>query len=275
MISTNPDIPPEISLPHKHFGLLGQDIFVYREVSSTNNIARLMALAGAPEGTIVISSSQTAGKGRGRMNRQWLCPPRQGLLMSMVLRPAISMQLVPQLTLLCAVAVAETIKGLTSGAAGIKWPNDVLLEGKKVCGILAEVNFANGQPEHVIIGLGINVNQSLPDLPADCRETTTSLKIELGQQVARLSVLTQFIQHWDKHYRGFLQEGYRYLRPHWLANNVTLGRIVNINRTNEVISGKAIDISEQGGLLVRLTDGKVQEFLAEDVSLGRSFYDNH
>jgi BirA family biotin operon repressor/biotin-[acetyl-CoA-carboxylase] ligase len=109
-------------------------------------------------------------------------------------------------------------------------------------------------------------------LPADCKETSTSLKIEQNQTFSRFNLLRQFITIWDKHYQGFLDGGYSYLRPFWLSNNITLGRVVNIMRNNEVISGEALDISEQGGLMVRLENGNVQEFLAEDVSLGRNFY---
>ncbi|PKM78847.1 MAG: biotin--[acetyl-CoA-carboxylase] ligase [Firmicutes bacterium HGW-Firmicutes-15] len=262
----------ETSLPHKHLKLLGKDIYLYREISSTNTVARLVALSGAPEGTIVMSKSQTAGKGRGRMNRQWVCPPGKGLLMSMVLRPEIRVQFVPQLTLLCAVVVAETIKKVTGCAAGIKWPNDILIGGKKVCGILAESNFSNGSPEYVIIGIGINVNLDQPDLPADRLDTSTSLKLELGQRVSRLTVLKQFICTWDQHYQGFLEGGQGYLRHHWIQNNVILGRNVTINKENDSISGQAIDISENGGLIVRLADGNIQEFLAEDISIGSNYF---
>ena len=132
----NINVVEETSLPHKHIKILGKDIHIYREVSSTNNIARQMAMSGAAEGTIVMSKSQISGK--GRMQRQWMCPPGKGLLMSMILRPEINLQFVPQLTLLSAVVVAETIKKVTGCSAGIKWPNDILINEKKVCGILTE-----------------------------------------------------------------------------------------------------------------------------------------
>ncbi len=272
MANMQMNINNEASLPHKHISLLGKEVYLYREVSSTNTIARHMALSGAPEGTIVMSKSQTAGKGRGRINRQWVCPPGKGLLMSMVLRPEICVQLVPQLTLLCAVAVAEAIKKVTGCAAGIKWPNDILIGGKKVCGILAEGSFSKSGPEYVIIGIGINVNLDQPDLPADCMKTSTSLKLELGQRVSRLSVLKQFISTWEEHYQGFLKGGLEYVRRHWIKNNVILGRNVTINREKDSISGQAVDISENGGLMVRLSDGSIQEFLAEDVSIGSNSF---
>lgn len=255
----------EICLPHKHLTLLGKEILFYREVTSTNSIAKQRAKLGAAEGTIVMSRSQSAG--RGRMQRQWFCPPGKGLLLSMVVRPKIPVQFVPQLTLLTAVVVAETIKIVTGCAAGIKWPNDILINGKKVCGILAESSFSKANIQYLIIGLGINVNLGTKHLPSDFQETSTSLSIELGQKVSRIKLLKQFIISWDEHMQGFIHAGHPYLRSKWLENNLTLGKNVTVNKGNSCINGLAVDVSENGGLIVRLADGSLQEFLAEDVSL--------
>lgn len=270
MINLKNNMNSEACLAHKHISLLGKDIYYYREVTSTNIIAKYMAQSGAPEGTIVMSKFQKAG--RGRMKRQWSCPPGQGILMSMVLRPTIRMQYVPQLTLLSAVVVAETIRKVSGCGAGIKWPNDIVINGKKVCGILAESSFSNKIPEYVIIGLGLNVNLDRDQLHPGCQETSTSLKLELGQRVSRLSLIKQFICIWEEHYQGFLQDGHAYLRTKWIENNVTLGRNVCINKEQGPIYGMAVDISEKGGLIVRMSDGSVEEFLAEDLSLGGTHY---
>ncbi|HVJ47657.1 biotin--[acetyl-CoA-carboxylase] ligase, partial [Desulfitobacterium sp.] len=229
-----------------------------------------MAQSGAPEGTLVISRSQTSG--RGRMNRQWACPPGKGILMSMVLRPEISVQFIPQLTLLCGVVVAETIRKVTGCAAGIKWPNDIVIRGKKVCGILAQSSFSRGGPEYVIIGIGINVNLDIDQLPPNCQKTSTSLRLEMGQDVSRSKVLKQFIISWEEHYRVFLKGGHPYLRAKWIDNNVTLGRDITLNKDEHLILGRAVDISERGGLIVNLGDGSSEEFLAEDLSLGKTHY---
>ena len=263
----NIGIEEEVFLPHKRFRLLGKEIHLYRELSSTNSIARQMAISGAAEGTIVMSRSQSAG--RGRLERQWFCPPGKGLLLSMIVRPKIHVQFVPQLTLLTAVVVAETIKKATGCAAGIKWPNDIFINGKKVCGILAESSFTRAKIEYVIIGLGINANLDTLHLPPDCQETSTSLSLELGQNVSRIKLLKQFILSWDEHIRGFINAGHPYLRSKWIENNVTLGRDVTVNKGKNSINGLAVDISEKGGLIVRLTDGSLQEFLAEDVTLSK------
>ncbi|MCB8817156.1 biotin--[acetyl-CoA-carboxylase] ligase [Desulfosporosinus shakirovi] len=262
-------IGKEVCSRHKHFSLLGKEIYYYRELTSTNSIARQMAISGATDGSVVMSRSQSSG--HGRMQRQWHCPPGKGLLLSMILRPQISVQFVPQLTLLTAVVVAETIKIVTGCAAGIKWPNDIFINGKKVCGILAESNFSKSNFEYVIIGLGINVNLETIHLPSDCQETSTSLSIELGQNVSRFKLLKQFIISWDEHFQGFVRAGHPYLRNKWIKNNVTLGRNVTVNKGNYSIHGSAEDVSEKGGLIVRLSDGSLQEFLAEDVSIRRRF----
>jgi len=269
-ITNNENWHDEAALPHKHISLLGKDIYFYREVSSTNTIAKIMALSGAPDDIMVISSAQTAGK--GRLQRQWSCPPGQGILMSMLLRPKISIQFVPQLTLLTAVVVAETIKKVTGCSAGIKWPNDIVINGKKICGILAESSFSRLGPDYVIIGLGINVNLDIKQLPPECQETSTSLKLELGHNVSRFKILEQFIITWEEHFLSFLKNGHPYLRTKWIENNITLGRNICINKEKAPIYGTAIDISERGGLIVRMADGSSEEFLAEDLSLGRTHY---
>lgn len=250
---------------------INRKIYFYREVTSTNEIARRIAKSGCSEGTIVVSQVQTAG--RGRLARQWFCPEGKGLLMSMVVRPQIPAQNVPQLSLLAGVVVAETIKKVTGCQAGLKWPNDVLINGKKVCGILAESSIsANGILDYVIIGIGINLNMDKTDLPAECHDTSTSIKLETGQGVSRLTMLRQFIITWGEHYQVFLHEGYDYLLDKWIKNNITLGRVVTIAKENESISGQAVGVSERGGLLVKMENGNMEEYLAGDVSLGKHFY---
>ncbi|HEX3012176.1 MAG TPA: biotin--[acetyl-CoA-carboxylase] ligase [Syntrophomonadaceae bacterium] len=248
-----------------------REIYLYQEVTSTNDIARKMAKCGAAEGTIVMSETQTAG--RGRLTRQWSCPAGKGLLMSMVVRPKILARNVPLLSLLAGVVVAETIKTVTGCQAGLKWPNDVLINGKKVCGILAESSISYGNPEYVIIGIGINLNLDITDLPADCRNTSTSIKAETGKKVSRLDMLRQFIIIWDEYYQAYLREGYLFVLDKWINNNITLERTVTVNKEREAISGQAVGISKRGGLLVILPDGEFEEYLAGDVSLGKNFYE--
>ncbi len=251
--------------------LRGKEIYFYKAVDSSNIIARSLAQSGAADGIIIVCETQTAG--RGRRGRQWSCPTGKGILMSMVLRPQIAVPAVPLLTLLTGVVVAETIHKATGCTVGIKWPNDIIISGKKVCGILAESSISSqGVPEHVIMGIGINVNLEKSDLPSDCMETSTSLKMELGKPLSRLSILREFIAAWDEHYQAFLQNGNEYIFKKWKENNITLGRTVTISKGSESIIGMAVDISDRGGLVIRLSNGTLEEFMAEDVSLGRSHY---
>jgi BirA family biotin operon repressor/biotin-[acetyl-CoA-carboxylase] ligase len=250
--------------------LSGKTVYHYDQVSSTNFIARLMAASGAEEGTMVMSESQSQGK--GRRSRYWKCPPGRGILVSMILRPPIAIREIPHLTLLTGVAAAESLRRISRCNAGIKWPNDIIIEGKKVCGILAESMVSHRYGAAVIVGVGINVNQEQSELPPDCRETTTSLKLETGNNLPRLRVLEEFIRSWDKHYQCFLEAGIPYVKEQWLAYNHTLGRSVTVNQGSHSVSGQAVAISDNGGLLVRLAGGDIKEFLADDVSLGGSFY---
>ncbi|KUG02983.1 biotin operon repressor / biotin-protein ligase [hydrocarbon metagenome] len=253
------------------FHLQGKDVYLFRSVDSTNSTARAMAQSGVPDGTIIVSETQITG--RGRRGRQWSCPPGKGILMSMIIRPPVEIRLIPLLTLLTGVVVAESIYKATGCVAGIKWPNDLIINGKKVCGILAESSIkAQGSLEYVIIGIGINVNLEKHDLPVDCMETSTSLKIELGQVVSRLNLIRRFILTWEEHYQGFLDSGYSYVRQKWIENNSTLGRMVTISKGSESIDGLALDISDRGGLIVELSNGVREEFLADDVTLGRYYY---
>lgn len=251
--------------PHKHIRLPGKRIHIYHQVSSTNHVAREMAMAGAPEGTVVMSRFQSGG--RGRMQRQWVCPPGQGLLLSMVLRPQIRVESIPWLTLLGAVVTAEAIFQTTGCSAGIKWPNDILIDGQKVCGILAEGSFSSRRVDFVIIGFGINVNLNPAQLPPDCKYTSTSLYLETGRRVSRMELLKQFMVSWDEHYQNFTRSGSAYVRSRWIDNNVTLGRQVTIKKEQHVIQGVAADISDKGALIISLPDGTQREFLAEDISL--------
>ena len=283
----------ESVLPDKRISLLGKEILVFREVTSTNTVAMRLARAGAADNIMVLGIKQNAGQ--GRRGRSWTCPPGRGVMTSLILKPEIEWQMIPLLNLLCGVAVAETVQKTTGREAGIKWPNDVVLNGRKICGILAQSSFAKSGPQAVVVGFGLNVNLESWHLPEDCRETSTSLKLEIGYKISRFELLKQFIISWNEHYRRFIEEGYPYLRQKWLANNVTLGRTVWINRdkgndaagsgdgtgnslksaSEDVLEGVAADLSERGGLIIRFADGREEEFMAEDLSLGKSHYNKN
>jgi BirA family biotin operon repressor/biotin-[acetyl-CoA-carboxylase] ligase len=257
--------------------LLNEYVYHYKKVDSTNNIAYQLADAGVPEGTIVISEEQSAGK--GRLKRNWLSPPSAGLFLSLVFRPPLEPAHIPQLTLLSGVAVNEAIEAVAHCRSGIKWPNDILINGKKVCGILAESKLANkGNSGFVVVGIGINVNMDYAGFPAELKDTAISLKIAAGQEVCRLQLVKALLTALDRHYINFLKHGYPYLRQEWLNANITIGRTVKITKSEgkgDTVEGKAVDISQTGGLIVQFPDGRQEEFLAGDVTIGTANIIDH
>jgi BirA family biotin operon repressor/biotin-[acetyl-CoA-carboxylase] ligase len=255
---------------YKRLRLSQSDVYVYRDLSSTNTVAGELAAAGAPAGTVVVSGFQSAGV--GRLRRAWISPPGRSLLLSMVLRPRTDARSVPLLTLLCGAVLAEVIREETGREARVKWPNDVLMRGRKVSGILAQAVLRGKVADCVILGVGLNVNQTEEDLPPELRDIATSLRMECGRRVSRAAALRRFVSRWNAHFEAFSEGGYPYLREKWIENNLTLGREVSIRGADGPICGTAADISERGGLVVRLSDGSVKEFLAEDLSLGREHY---
>ncbi|MDR1136062.1 MAG: biotin--[acetyl-CoA-carboxylase] ligase [Clostridiales Family XIII bacterium] len=261
------------STPRRRFRLSGKDVYIYREVSSTNLVARSMAADGAHSDTVIMAAFQNAGV--GRMQRPWVCPAGSGITMSMILNPDINLSSIPLLSLLCGAVVAETVRDLTGCPAGLKWPNDVLVDGKKICGILAQGGVRKNACSYVILGVGLNVNQSPDEFPPEFRDFSTSLRMELGERVSRIRALKRFFELWDMHYAEFSRSGSAYIRERWLENNVTLGHTVRLHGDapdSPIQDGVAVDISERGGLMLRLPSGDIKEFLAEELSLGRSHY---
>jgi BirA family biotin operon repressor/biotin-[acetyl-CoA-carboxylase] ligase len=259
----------ETFLPHKCLKIEGSDICFYKELSSTNHVAQLLAKQGAADGLIVMCSYQSAGV--GRMQRPWLCPPGKAITMSIILKPAGGSPVAPQFTLLCGVAAAETARSLTGADVGLKWPNDVLIDGRKVCGILAQSHAPKTSPRFTIAGIGLNVGQTEDELPDECRSESTSLSIAAGRKISRAEALRCFLRIWNKHYNAFAIEGYSYIRENWIANNITLGRKITLHGEPEQF-GIATDISDNGGLLVQLADGEIKELRSEEFTLGKAYY---
>lgn len=252
---------------------LGRHIEHYMSIDSTNRRALEWAGEGAEEGSVVIAEQQV--KGRGRFNRNWVSSASRGVYLTIILRPRFNMSLTSQLTLLTGVAVAEAMRRLSGCEAALKWPNDVLIKGKKACGILAEVRSKNTEcPDYVVIGIGMNANLCPDDFPEDCRSSSTSLLMETGKQVSRCRLLQDFLVVFENHYKNYQDKGYDYLKKIWLENNCTIGHKVAIKAgPGQIITGEAVDLSPSGGLLIRNEHG-VQEYLAGDVSIGSNNFQN-
>jgi len=244
---------PDLLLPYE-FPDLEQRIHYFQEIGSTMDAARELARKGAGDGTIVIAEAQAHG--RGRLSREWLSP-KGGIYFTLILRPSISPAYAPRINLMASVAVATTIRKLFGLNAELKWPNDVLIEGRKVCGILAEMDAEMDVVNFVNVGIGINANTSIPQF----EKTVTSLKDALGREISRkefLSVVLVELARWQ----ALLMEGA--LLDEWKKLSGTLNKYVRILSPGEVIVGRAIDIDTTGALIIRKRNGSLKKALAGD-----------
>ncbi|MBP7215870.1 MAG: biotin--[acetyl-CoA-carboxylase] ligase, partial [Candidatus Omnitrophica bacterium] len=234
-------------------------IYYFDEVSSTMDVAMQLALKGAVEGTVVLSELQT--KGRGRLGRNWFSPRYKGIYFSLILKPAISPNQAAVLTLLSAVSICQAIRQITGVEAQIKWPNDILIQQKKVAGILTEIQAEMDEIHCVIVGVGINVNNEKKSLISQA----TSLKEHIGGVVNRVELLQAIFNALEKNYLHFQEKGSRFIIQQWREYSVTLGRRVKIYSHREHVEGEAIDIDADGALLLRNDAGLTQKILSGDV----------
>jgi BirA family biotin operon repressor/biotin-[acetyl-CoA-carboxylase] ligase len=248
---------------------MGRVVRVFEQIDSTNAFAVEWAQDGAPNGAVVAAEQQDSG--RGRFNRNWASPAEKGIYFSLILRPDLPMVQVPMLTFLAAAVVAEALAQETGIDAQVKWPNDILVKGKKICGILAEARPARekGKAEYAVIGIGINVNHTEEDFPVDCLAAATSVRLETGNKIFRARLLQRILQTMEYWYEEFKEKGFPWLHERWMQRNCTMGRQVKVNTNTEgVVEGETVGLSENGGLLVRTSSGEIKEFLAGDVSIG-------
>ena len=243
---------------------MGQTIYFYEETDTTNNRARELALEGAPEGTLVVAEKQTAG--RGRRGKVWESPLGTGIWMSLVLRPQIRPAEASVLTLLCGLATAEAIEAETGLSAGIKWPNDILINGKKAVGILTEMDCEMSEVHFVIPGIGINVNTA--SFPPEIAEIATSLYLECGKTVSRRRLVHKVLERLEEHYETFLRTGsFAAMLEDYRKHCITLGKEVHV-LGREPFFAEALDITPEGELLVRRADnGKEEVVFSGEVSI--------
>jgi BirA family biotin operon repressor/biotin-[acetyl-CoA-carboxylase] ligase len=233
---------------------------------STNDDARRLAVAGAPDGSLVLADYQSAG--RGRLDRSWDAPAGSGLLLSLLFRPALAARDIQHLTMLCGLATADAIEAQLGLRAGLKWPNDVLIGERKVGGILTEVELDGEHVEFVIVGIGLNVNLDVAALPGPLLARATSLSAELGRPVARLPLLLALLAGIEARTIALLSGG---AGPHreWSARLVTTGRPVVVDTGEGEWTGIAEGVDEDGALLVRPPGGEPRRVIAGDVTLSR------
>lgn len=254
-------IAPEEIHPHLQTERFGKEIDYVYSTPSTQIIAHKRAKDGAPEGTVVVAEEQV--EGRGRMGKVWYSPPQTGIWMSLILRPPIPLVDASHLTLLASVGIREAIQKETGLNVQIKWPNDLLVNNKKVCGILTELRGEHDQIHYVIIGIGMNVNVNETEFPAELRDIGTSLAIETGRFIHRASLLATILKELEQTYFIYLQEGFPTIREKWVQGAGMLGEIITARTAQGSITGVAERINEQGALLVRTSSGIVPVYSAE------------
>ena len=246
---------------------IGKRLYYFPSIDSTNIMANRLASEGTPEGDVVIADTQTMG--RGRLERSWQSPPGRNLYVSIVLRPQVPPTAAPQITLMAGVAVAEWLSRYCPGRVVIKWPNDILIDGKKICGILTEMKSVASTVDFVVLGIGVNINMAREDFEEALQATATSLKIETGTTLDRLTVAGNLFESIDKWYNIFIREGFPGIRDSFLAYTNMVGKQIRVVFRDDVQTGEAAGIDEEGTILMRDSRGVVQRITAGDVFIAK------
>lgn len=242
----------------------GRVLHYLPEVTSTNLYIKDLAKEGAPEGTLAAADIQT--QGRGRLGRSWTTEPGSNIAMSLLLRPEISPDRVSMVTLVMGLAVASACQKLYDLPVGIKWPNDVVVNGKKLCGILTEMQMKEMAVEYVVIGTGINVNTKA--FPQEICQTATSLLLELGEETSRGELMAECMNDFEKYYEAFLQtEDLSLLQEQYNKLLLNRNRMVRVLEPGNEYSGMALGINKDGELLVEREDGTRTAVYAGEVSV--------
>lgn len=252
---------------------VGSKIHIFDKLPSTNQTAHELAMAGAPEGTVIIAESQTAGK--GRRGRVWYSPSGRNIYTSIILRPSISPENAPKLTLVAAVALTEAIieslKEFGVHSPGIKWPNDILIDKKKCAGILTEMKMSSDSLNFVIIGIGINVNMDLCDIPTELETLATSLSIEGKDTLSREQILQSLYSKIENWYKRYLSEGFLPVKKRWEVLSAIKGTLVraasSIDGLHSYEEGEAMGLNGEGELLIKKNDGTVVAVRTGDITI--------
>ncbi len=257
----NDELSAESIMDGLEMQVIGRNVLYYPSITSTNDAARERAGQGAPEGTAVVAGEQTAG--RGRLKRTWVTPAGN-IALSVILYPDKSV--LPSIIMMASLAVCHSIESVTGLKTEIKWPNDVLIDGKKVCGILIESDIRNDKVNYDIVGIGINVNVGKEAI-SGVLAPATSLSIEAGKEISRLQVIMELLADMDRMYFTLLSGGTVY--EEWRDRLITLGEEVRVTAGDEVFEGIAESVDKDGSLLVRSPDGSLNRVVAGDVTLRR------
>jgi BirA family transcriptional regulator, biotin operon repressor / biotin---[acetyl-CoA-carboxylase] ligase len=258
------DLTPDAIQAHLTTRTFGRAARVVGAVPSTNDLAMAAGQAGAPEGLCILADRQTGG--RGRRGRGWESPVGLGLYASILVRSSLPAPRIPLITLAAGLAAVDAIQHVTSAIPRLKWPNDVLLEGRKVAGILTETATVGSRMSHAVIGLGINVHQTLGDFPEALQESATSLGLATGARVERAELAASLFNAFERWYVMLEAGEARKLLDAGRRASATLGRAVQV-LAGETWRGTALDLDDDGALLVRDEAGVIRRVLSDDVSI--------
>ena len=248
--------------------LIGKAVISYKKIDSTNDSAYALAEKGIAEGTVVIAEEQT--KGKGRHGRKWESPPKSGVYMSCVIRPEMPPNEIAKITLLAAVAVAKAIRRFTGLEAMIKWPNDILIKGRKVCGILTEMKAEQDSIDFIILGIGVNINTPISCLP----KGGSSLREELRKPskdggLSRVDFVRTLLESLEEEYSRLRIKGFKPIIDQWRSMSALPGAKIKVLLPNRTIEGEAHDIDPDGSLMVRLDSGVLEKISSGDVVMLR------
>ncbi|NMI07076.1 biotin--[acetyl-CoA-carboxylase] ligase [Paenibacillus sp. SZ31] len=244
--------------------VFGRKAILLTSTLSTQGDVLKLAEQGQAEGAVVIAEEQTGG--RGRFGRKWFSPPGKGIWMSVLLRPDLPLQHTPQLTLLAGVAVCRAVRACTGADAGIKWPNDLLIDGRKVCGILLESTVEDHEVRYCIAGIGVDVNFDSEDYPEDLTTIATSLKMETGKPVDRTQLTAAILTELEQLYFLYQKEGFGVISALWEALSVSMNREITVTNPHGVIEGNAIGLDPSGALIVEKRDGERALVISGEIS---------
>jgi BirA family transcriptional regulator, biotin operon repressor / biotin---[acetyl-CoA-carboxylase] ligase len=245
--------------------IIGRDLQVFEQTTSTNDVMEKLARDGVKEGVAVFAESQT--RGRGRLGRKWISPAHKGLWFSILLRPDLRPQETTQLTVASAIALRRAVKSVTGLSPEIKWPNDLLIGGKKVAGILTELSAEVDRVRHIILGIGVDVNQDAAEFPVELRKTATSLKIETGETISRAELAVAILRELDLDYARICGGKFSAVADEWESGCATIGKNVTVHIGDRQIRGRAESLDDDGALLVRTEHGRLERIIGGDVTL--------
>lgn len=263
-LTEKPDtLNPSLLDSHLTTERIGRKIVYMESCPTTQSIAHEEARQGAADGTVVISEEQTAGK--GRLARNWSSTKGKGIWMSIILRPDIPPQLSPQFTLVAAVALTRSIADVAGVTPSIKWPNDLLINGKKCTGILTELQAEADRVQSIILGIGVNVNQFLEDFPKELQSIATSIRIETGKEIDRVLLTAKIFEYIEKYTDLYIEQGFKPLKLLWEGYSDTIGKRIRASMVNKEIIGRAVGITEEGVLQLQTDDGVIHGIYSADI----------